>query len=118
MQDLMHIGEFCHLIGGYAAEIDNVGEQMLLTNFLQMTGNYGYYIGANDMPNEGYFVQLYSRKPASNVQWAPGHPNLPGENEDCVQATQAGLINVECGQLSKYVCEIPVLEEEEIAFNF
>ncbi|GFO33790.1 C-type lectin [Plakobranchus ocellatus] len=117
MQDMRNIERSCDLIGGYVAEIDSVAEQMLLTNFLKMTGNDGYYIGANDMQQEGTFVQFNSRKPASNVQWALGHPKVQGENEDCVQATLSGLKNLECGQPSKFVCEVPVVEENS-ADNF
>ncbi|GFO33858.1 collectin-10 [Plakobranchus ocellatus] len=115
MEDMRNISKSCDLIGGYVAEINNVGEQMLLTNFLKMIGNYRYYIGANDMEREGTFVQFKSRKPAPNVQWAPRHPKVQGENEDCVQATPFGLKNVECGQLSKFVCEVPVVEENNAA---
>ncbi|GFO04904.1 hypothetical protein PoB_003140900 [Plakobranchus ocellatus] len=45
MQGMRNIERSCDLIGGYVAEIDSVAEQMFLTNFLQMTSNYGYYIG-------------------------------------------------------------------------
>ncbi|GFN78874.1 hypothetical protein PoB_000538000 [Plakobranchus ocellatus] len=113
------IEKSCHQIGGYVAKIDDDAEQMFLINFFKMIGNYKYYIRAKN--NEGNFVELTIGEPVSTERYAPGlarsneEPRIVlGEKKDCVQAIQSGLINVECGQLSKFVCEVPMVEEEQV----
>ncbi|GFN98050.1 collectin-10 [Plakobranchus ocellatus] len=106
--DLPMINNLCYGLGGRVAEIDDKYEQMFVGDFVKRLGNYGYYIGANDVKSEGSFVQFDSNNPVPDLKWEQGQPKSPGTNEDCVQITESGLVNVECGQLSRFVCEVRV----------
>ncbi|GFO04906.1 LOW QUALITY PROTEIN: hypothetical protein PoB_003141100 [Plakobranchus ocellatus] len=118
MQDKRTIEKSCHQIGGYVAKIDDEAEQMFLINFFKMIGNYKYYIRAKN--NEDNSVELIREEPVSIERWTSGRSGsrenmrlVLGEKKDCVQA-KSGLINVECGQLSKFVCEVPLVEEKKV----
>ncbi|GFO06689.1 mannose-binding protein c [Plakobranchus ocellatus] len=99
----------CAEAGGYVLEFERLEEQIFVTRFIKSIGPGEYYIGANDEETEGTFVYYNSHKNVTNVQWAEGEPKSSAENEDCVQLTDSGLINVSCGRVAKVICMTQVV---------
>ncbi|KAH8368558.1 hypothetical protein KR084_012907 [Drosophila pseudotakahashii] len=75
-------GTKCHQMGGYLAAIQNPDELNALTAKLEK--NTDYWLGINDIKEEGQFVSSASRKPAPYLNWSQGEPNNVQEGEDCV----------------------------------
>ncbi|GFO01992.1 mannose-binding protein c, partial [Plakobranchus ocellatus] len=101
--------QMCATFHGHLVEFDYHGEQMRVEMFLKTIGDYEYYTGANDQDNEGTFVYYASKRPVTGVRWMTGSPISGGEDEDCVQIKENGLVNVRCDRPSRFVCELQVL---------
>ncbi|XP_046378823.2 macrophage mannose receptor 1-like [Haliotis rufescens] len=72
-----------------------------------------WWIGLNDLKQEGGFVWLDDKAPSGVIQWKPGEPNQKG-NEDCVAmlmtygAALYGKYNdYACSSKLNYVCAKP-----------
>ncbi|GFO33864.1 hypothetical protein PoB_006036900 [Plakobranchus ocellatus] len=121
IQDKRSIENSCHLIGGYVAKIDSMVDKMFVIDFLKMIGNYRYYFGAKNEKTGSNFVEIKSEKPVPMEQKTPGRSRsrvnvriVRVKTKDCGQAIQSDQIKRECGQLSKFVCEVPLVEEEKV----
>ncbi|XP_052708108.1 fibropellin-1-like isoform X2 [Crassostrea angulata] len=72
----------CLQLGGNLVTISNSGIQTFLLNLCGTTSSL-YWIGLNDISNEGDFVWDGTSTPFSYSNWWPGEPNDSG-GDDCI----------------------------------
>ena len=64
-----------------------------------------FWIGFNDIENEGTFSWIDSTTDNNYTNWNDGEPNNSGNNQDCVIMTSTGLWNDHiCANASRFVC--------------
>ena len=84
--------QFCKNSGGVLAEFWNQAQFDAAVEFLKAkdpTGNQHYWIGLNDIVQEGVYRWSSNNKLATYFNWTPGEPNA--EIEDCIElGTAAG----------------------------
>ncbi|RUS83908.1 hypothetical protein EGW08_008322, partial [Elysia chlorotica] len=84
--DLTEANEKCKERGGYLWEVDDDEELRYVSRRLNIVFYQDrFYIGANDVENEGTFVYFNSGKPILPNRWAANNPSNSGDNEDCVE---------------------------------
>ena len=107
--------ENCVAWGGHLVSVETaaaITEVDGLTNFI--CGDVGYWIGYNDLAEEGAWVWNDGTAPTSNLNWAAGEPNNwefcpSGGGEDVAEAYSSGQWNDLCYNATNpcYVCEKP-----------
>jgi len=75
--------EECWGQGGFLAEIKSEEQQKSLEEILPYDINF--WIGLNDIANEGVFVWAESHESADYNNWASNEPDNGHGSEDCVQ---------------------------------
>lgn len=83
-------------------------------SFHYIPGSNAYYIGVNDIVNEGEFVWISSGQNATYLNWGPDQPNNRWGNENCVvirndpgQGFDMTWSDDPCTDLNTYICEMP-----------
>ncbi|XP_055998492.1 lectin BRA-3-like [Ostrea edulis] len=99
------------------ATIDSANTQKYLANLIRHSGSTAYYIGVNDIVNEGEFVWISSGQNATYLNWGPDQPNNRWGNENCVvirydpgQGFDMTWSDDPCTDLNTYICEMPAAE--------
>lgn len=92
----------CSQVGAILVVISNSGIQAFL-EALCTSGNY--WIGLNDLLNEGTFVWDGTSTPVSYTNWSPGEPNDAGDNEDCAALRWNTWNDYICGGIFFYICQ-------------
>jgi len=79
--------QFCVEKGGYLAEIKKEVWQNNI-NAILLSDN-SYWIGLNDIANEGHYVWQTSQTPLGlYTNWYPGEPNNANNTQNCVLLEQ------------------------------
>merc|ERR1711879_294909 len=74
--------ELCWSLGGYLAEIEDQEQETHLDNFLG--DGRDYWLGLNDLAQEGTFKWAETHQVAEYTNWASGQPDNGHGSEDCV----------------------------------
>jgi len=82
--------EYCWGKGGYLAEIKAKDQQNAINQILHSEAHY--WIGLNDLAEEGVFKWAESHDNVGFTNWHSGEPNNR-DNEDCVMIWVNGLWN-------------------------
>ena len=79
-----------------------------------------YWMGLNDQHNEGVFVWSDNTPYNSSAYnyWYPGEPNDAGNNEDCIELTNATWNDDMCEKNHSYICKIPKGKPSTISYNY
>jgi len=86
----------------YLAIPDDAGE---LAAIAGLAGDNPYWVGIDDMAQEGVYVDVKTQQPHGFLPWAPGEPNNQG-NQDCVAgASDTEIETDQCNQFFVSVCE-------------
>lgn len=87
--------------------INDAAENTWVANEAKLVSTSRWYLGLNDILNEGNFQWANGAVP-SHLSWASGEPNASASNtDDCVeQDPNTGLwYDVACSQTRRYICE-------------
>ncbi|RUS72059.1 hypothetical protein EGW08_020174 [Elysia chlorotica] len=98
----------CRRYGGYLLEVNDVEELYYISQVLNKDfKGENFYIGANDIKNEGTFVYFNSGEPILADSWAWENPDNWNGDEDCVQLLPywAALNDFACLNKLRFVCE-------------
>ncbi|XP_045182689.2 perlucin-like protein [Mercenaria mercenaria] len=102
----------CQGFGGNLAEVETEKENTFLTNEVKrLKGNY--WLGGNDLSNEGEWQWWNSKEDFMYTNWLPGEPNNYRNGENCVDiritgtgSHQAiGWWDDQCQKSKLYICE-------------
>merc|ERR1712098_715195 len=101
--------EDCWGQNGFLAEIKSEEQQKRLEGFLPYDTNF--WIGLNDIANDGDFVWAESHQSVDYTNWHPGQPDNGSGDEDCVhiigrQEDQFSWNDVPCAVVE--VWDLPV----------
>ncbi|XP_065193011.1 pulmonary surfactant-associated protein D-like [Sycon ciliatum] len=100
----------CQRNGGDLAAPRNMQEFIVLENLLRASvGTLGYWIGYNDIKEEGRFVDNDGNLAVIN-NFLPDEPNNDHGGEDCVdmQATSGLFNDLKCSDILWYACEFRI----------
>ncbi|RUS83907.1 hypothetical protein EGW08_008321 [Elysia chlorotica] len=106
--NLTEANDICKEYGGYLWEADNDAElRFVSTSVNRIYYRDHFYIGANDVENEGTFVYFNSGKPMLPNRWTRNNPSNSGDNEDCVEliSYSRAFNDVPCQLDLCFVCE-------------
>jgi hypothetical protein len=72
-----------------------------------VAGAAQYWVGINDIANEGVFINVLDMMPQTFLPWQPPAPDNAGPGEDCVEAISASnkLNDDRCNSARAAVCE-------------
>jgi len=73
--------EFCWGQNGFLAEVKTRDQQ---SSLYFLPSELNFWIGLNDIENEGKFVWAEGHEEMNFSNWIPGQPNNSGGEEDCV----------------------------------
>ena len=69
-----------------------------------------YWVGGNDMNEEGTFTWTSDNSTLGFVNWYPGQPNNHDNNEDCVLLCPDGhWRDSSCDAVWLYICKVPAV---------
>ncbi|XP_052855777.1 C-type lectin domain family 4 member M-like [Drosophila gunungcola] len=94
----------CRQIGGHLASFQNRLEFNAVTAKL-LTGDVYYWIGMNDLGQEGQFVSVASGNPVAFFDWGYGEPDNLGGNHDCVDIAHAKMWDSKCADEERFICQ-------------
>ena len=62
----------------------------------------------DDLKEEGFWVWIGSKSPASYLNWRPGEPNSVGNDENCalIDGKSGQWVDVACHAFFHYICEM------------
>jgi hypothetical protein len=98
----------CLAYGGELAQVDNLAEDIFLTQQVVMEGNPAY-IGLNDIATEAAYV-WQNGIAATYLNWATGEPSgSTSSSVDCVVILPdgTGWNDISCTNERDYICELP-----------
>ncbi|XP_053407165.1 perlucin-like protein [Mercenaria mercenaria] len=99
----------CKILGGHLVEIDDATENQYLVNQAKLINSKeSFWIGLNDLQEEGSWVWVDSNEAVSYTNWYPGQPDNEASNENCAHLNPVynDLWNdKECYSLLNYICE-------------
>ncbi|XP_060551516.1 perlucin-like protein [Ruditapes philippinarum] len=96
----------CQVLGGALLEIETAAENAYIAGYIKDKYSY-YYIGLNDIQEEGVWVWVESSSSASYLNWRPNEPNSVGNDENCVviDKNSGQWLDVACHNFFHYICE-------------
>ncbi|KAH8333653.1 hypothetical protein KR059_001935 [Drosophila kikkawai] len=94
----------CREMGGYLASFRNEEEINAITPKLDST-RWGYWLGINDLDNEGHFVSVASHKPAPFLKWGVGEPKDSNHEKNCVILFNGRMWDVFCSTARFFICQ-------------
>ena len=96
---------FCNEKGGFLYEPRN---ETILDKVLNHTNHVGigaFWLGVNDIGEEGSFVYACDETPITLKNWTTGEPNIFGNEEDCVNVFNGFWHDLPChGYTMAIVC--------------
>ncbi|XP_067687491.1 macrophage mannose receptor 1-like [Haliotis asinina] len=102
---------WCQKDDGDLLRISNTDILGFAKDHIDTSGNW--WVGLNDIKQEGVFVWLDDKSPSGVIQWKPGEPNQDG-NEDCVglsmtfgQQLYGKYNDFVCGSKLNFICAKP-----------
>ncbi|XP_060582298.1 galactose-specific lectin nattectin-like isoform X2 [Ruditapes philippinarum] len=112
LESWMNAQMICQGFGGNLAEIENEKENRFLANKVKLLKG-SYWIGGNDLANEGEWKWWHSNEDFRYTDWLPGEPNNHGGKENCVDFTtvrkashqSTGWWDDQCQKSQLYICE-------------
>ncbi|XP_045191061.2 perlucin-like protein [Mercenaria mercenaria] len=97
----------CQVLGGHVVEIEDATENQYLVSQAKIA-NTSFWIGLNDLQEEGTWAWVNSKAAASYTNWAKGQPDNDVRNENCALITKGFNFlwnDAQCYSLQKYICE-------------
>eukprot|EP00105_Crassostrea_gigas_P043771 XP_019927919.1 PREDICTED: perlucin-like protein [Crassostrea gigas] len=93
----------CQRLGANLVTINNAGTQTFIEN---LCPDGIYWIGLNDISNEGTFLWVATSTQVSYSNWNPGEPNDSG-GEDCVHLLESThkWNDINCARNHSYICQ-------------
>ena len=85
------------------------------TSILQSDVTYiyvtvGYWLGSNDIQQEGTWRFASTNQEMTYTNWRPGEPNNYKQSEDCLAVSNTlGWVDAPCNTPINYVCEKPAV---------
>ncbi|XP_077861562.1 cell surface hyaluronidase CEMIP2-like [Saccoglossus kowalevskii] len=107
----------CMRLGGDLATILDGRQQAFMEYHIMGFGYADYWIGLNDMEEEGrfHFTDETETAPGHWNNFAPGQPDARSENDDCVEMSvdlSYKWSDVSCSTNNAYICQIEVPGEK------
>ncbi|KAH9500442.1 hypothetical protein Btru_071898 [Bulinus truncatus] len=106
--------DFCELMGGYLAEIEDSDEYQIVTGEFSRSTADVMLLGGTDAEKEGTWLYQHSRVPVKFFHWLHGQPDNAGNNEACIEVRKIfhlKMNDVVCSNSqhgdSNFLCEIP-----------
>lgn len=98
--------DVCKMLGYSLASVDDAEEDDFIRGST-LTRVFGYWwVGLNDLEEEGVFVWAGSGEPTTYTNWYDTEPNNAGSGEQCVVTCYAGgWADFGCDALFPFVCE-------------
>ena len=97
---------FCNGLGKKLLEPKSSQVNNEVTQLAQSQGIFRFWIGVNDIANEGTFVYDSSGTTIVYENWNPGEPNDAG-GEDCTEINYGNWNDMPCTWNLPFVCEKP-----------
>ena len=114
MQNYATANQTCKDIGGKLAEPRNQTTNEFFTDLANEKGIvYEYWIGINDISEEGKFVYESNGEQITWTNWGPGEPNNapPKRAGDCVRLKEGKWWDQGCEKFHPFVCERKLVQK-------
>ncbi|GFN87184.1 C-type lectin [Plakobranchus ocellatus] len=98
--------------GGHLAEIETKDQNDFVVNFVKSknvdSANI-YFLGGNDIEEEGVWRHYHSKKPISFLNWGEHEPNNSAGAEHCLELRVSNnkYNDKRCNSVAKFICESP-----------